>query len=87
MQRKQSIYRGKTVTLYQPFLTPGESKKRAVYIEKNGKVYKVRFGDPNMKIKAYSEKHRDSFNARHHCDTAKDISSARYWSCLFWNKK
>lgn len=86
MRQKQAIYRGNRIILYKPFYTPGASKKRAVYVEKDGKIYIVRFGDQNMKIKAYSQKHRDSFNARHKCDTANDISTARYWSCIFWNK-
>ena len=78
------IYRGKKVQLNTPFYTPGAAKKRAVYVMVNGKVKIVRFGDSNMRIKAFSKKHRDSFRARHQCDNAKDISTARYWSCAMW---
>ena len=46
-------YRGREVKLNKPFRTPGESKKFAVYVrdKKTDNVKKVRFGDPNMKIK------------------------------------
>jgi len=27
---------------------------------------------------------KKSFRARHKCDTAKDKTSARYWSCYQW---
>ena len=77
-------YGTRTVTLYKPFYTPGESKKMAVFVEKDGKVIKVRFGDPNMKNRRYNEAARKSFRARHKCNTAHDISTARYWSCAQW---
>lgn len=38
-------YQGKKVTLNKPFYTPGEAKKRAVYVRNpKGTVIKVRFG-------------------------------------------
>ena len=50
----------------------------------NGKVKKVMFGDPNMEIRKDNPKARASFRARHKCSTAKDKTSARYWSCRMW---
>ena len=46
-------YRGRAVKLNKPFRTPGERKKFAVYVrdKKTDNIKKVRFGDPNMKIK------------------------------------
>ena len=39
-------YQGKKVTLNKPFYTPGEAKKKAVYVRNpKGTVIKVRFGD------------------------------------------
>lgn len=75
---------GKKVTLNKPFLTPGKGSKRAVYVKSGGKVKKVSFGDPNMTIKKDNPARRKSFRARHRCDTAKDKTSARYWSCKQW---
>ena len=49
-----------------------------------GKVKKVTFGDPNMRIKKTSPARRKSFRARHNCDTATDKTTARYWSCKAW---
>ena len=44
------------------------------------------FGDPNLSIKRQSDAKRKSFRARHKCDTAKDKTKARYWSCKMWEK-
>lgn len=77
---------GRKVTLNKPFLTPGENKKRAVYVKNDkGNVVKVRFGDPNMRIKKSSPAHRKSFRARHGCDVdAGPKWKAKYWSCKAW---
>lgn len=81
----EAEYRGRKVKLGKPFLTPGGPKKRSVYVKNDkGNVVKVNFGDPNMRIKKNIPARRKSFRARHKCDTAKDRTSARYWSCKFW---
>lgn len=75
----------KNVTLNKPFRTPGEKKKFAVYVKNaSGKTVIVRFGDPNMEIKRDDPERRKSFRARHSCDTAKDKTTPRYWSCHQW---
>ena len=76
-------YKGRKVTLNKPRrIAKGETsygkKKTLVYVMDSGKVKKVTFGDPNMRIK------RKSFRARHNCDTANDKTTARYWSCKAW---
>jgi hypothetical protein len=81
----EAEYHGRKVKLGKPFLTPGGPKKRSVYVKNDkGNVVKVNFGDPNMRIKKSNPARRKSFRARHKCDTAKDRTSARYWSCKFW---
>ena len=81
----EAEYQGRKVQLGKPFLTPNGPKKRSVYVKnEKGNVIKVNFGDPNMRIKKHIPSHRKSFRARHHCDTAKDKTSPRYWSCKFW---
>jgi hypothetical protein len=81
----EAEYRGRKVSLGKPFLTPGGPKKRSVYVKNDkGNVVKVNFGDPNMRIKKSNPARRKSFRARHKCDTAKDRTSARYWSCRAW---
>jgi hypothetical protein len=64
----------------------GDVKKFKVYVRdpSTGNIKKVNFGDPNMKIKKSNPKRRKSFRARHKCATAKDRTSARYWSCRKW---
>jgi|TARA_Y100000114_G_C11720676_1_gene308298 hypothetical protein len=85
-----ATYQGKTVTLNKPSrITKGEPgygrKKSKVYVKnKNGKVIKVMFGDPNMEIRKDNPEARKSFRARHKCDTATDKTTPRYWSCKAW---
>ena len=84
-------YQGKKVTLDKPSrITKGEAgygrKKFKVYVNAGDKVKKVMFGDPNLSIKRQSDAKRKSFRARHKCDTAKDKTKARYWSCKMWEK-
>ncbi len=75
-------HRGKTVHLNRPFRTPGGPKKFAVYVKsKAGKVKKVTFGDPKMRVRASSKARRKSFAARHKCSQKKDRTKAGYWSC------
>lgn len=80
---RQSLER--QMTLNKPFRTPGERKKFAVYVKnENGNVIKVRFGDPEMKIRKNEPERRKSFRARHNCDDPGPKTKARYWSCKNW---
>jgi hypothetical protein len=80
----EAEYQGREVPLGKPM--QGDVKKFKVYVRnpKTGNVKKVNFGDPDMRIKKSNPKRRKSFRARHRCDTAKDRTSARYWSCRKW---
>ena len=57
-----------------------------VYVKNaKGNIIKVSFGDTTgLSIKRDNPARRKSFRARHNCDTAKDKTSARYWSCYQW---
>ena len=84
-KKGRSTYQGKKVTLNKPFYTPGERKKSAVYVKNPAnKVVIVRFGDPDMTIKKSNPGRRKNFRARHNCDTAKDPTKPRTWSCKAW---
>jgi len=85
-------YRGRAVKLNKPFRTPGESKKFAVYVRdrKTDNVKKVRFGDPNMKIKKNIPARQKSFLARmggvlKQVKGQKSLSPA-FWSIKAWKK-
>ena len=81
---QEAEYQGKKVTLNDPIR--GGSKKFYVYVKNEaGKVIKVSFGDTTgLSIKRDDPARRKSFRARHNCDTAKDKTTARYWSCYQW---
>jgi hypothetical protein len=48
-----------------------------------GKLKRVHYGDPNLRIKKSNPKKRKSFRARHKCSTAKP-GTAKYFSCKNW---
>lgn len=79
-------YQGETVQLNKPRRLSGGNKKFEVFVQDGDKVKRVTFGDPNMEIRRDDAEARASFRARHSCDTAKDKTSARYWSCRMWEK-
>ena len=79
----EAEYQGRDVPLGKKM--PGDVKKYKVYVRKpNGNVVKVNFGDKKMRIKKSNPARRKSFRARHNCATAKDRTTARYWSCRNW---
>lgn len=80
-------YQGRQVELDKPFRTPNESKKFAVYVRDGDAVKIVRFGDPDMEIRRDDPEARANFRARHSCDTAKDKTTPRYWSCRMWDSE
>tara|TARA_R100001015_G_C4629444_1_gene190308 strand:+ start:2713 stop:2970 length:258 start_codon:yes stop_codon:yes gene_type:complete len=82
-------FKGKTVKLNKPSrIRKGQTsygrKKFQVFVKSGTRVKRVTFGDPNMKIRKSNPKARASFRARHKCATAKDRTTARYWSCKKW---
>lgn len=79
----EAEYQGRKVPLGKPMR--GDVKKFKVYVKNpNGKVVKVNFGDPDMRIKKYDPKRRKSFRARHRCSNPGPRTKARYWSCRMW---
>jgi hypothetical protein len=87
-----AIYQGKKVKLQKPFRTSGERKKFAVYVKdrSTGNVKKVRFGDPNMKIKKSIPARQKSFLARHGAILKKVKGQKNlapvYWAVKSWRK-
>jgi len=79
----EAEYQGRNVQLGKPMA--GDVKKFKVYVKnKQGNVVKVNFGQKGVKIKKNNPARRKSFRARHKCDTAKDRTTPRYWSCRKW---
>jgi len=82
-QITEAEYQGREVPLGRPMR--GDVKKFKVYVRnKAGKVVKVNFGDPNMRIKKSNPARRKSFRARHNCANPGPRTKARYWSCRKW---
>ena len=79
----EAEYHGRQVKLGK--IMRGDVKKFKVFVKKpNGKIVKVNFGDPNMRIKKNIPARRKSFRARHRCDTPGLRWKARYWACRTW---
>tara|TARA_R100000808_G_C2061737_1_gene92881 strand:- start:366 stop:623 length:258 start_codon:yes stop_codon:yes gene_type:complete len=82
-------YKGKSVRLNKPsYIRKGQvgygRKKFQVYVSSGNKTKRITFGDPNMRIRRSNPARRASFRARHRCATAKDRTTARFWSCSMW---
>lgn len=80
----EAEFNGKKVKLGKP--SQGDVKKFKVFVRnpKTGRVIKVNFGDPDMRIRKSNPKARKSFRARHNCDNPGPRTKARYWSCRKW---
>lgn len=79
----EATYQGREVPLNKPM--KGDVKKSKVFVKNaQGNVVKVNFGDKQLSIKKHIPARRKAFRARHNCATAKDKTSARYWSCRAW---
>jgi len=80
-------YQGHNIKLNKP--SSGDVKKYKVFVKdpSTNRIKKVNFGDNNMEIKRDNPERRKSFRARHKCDSAKDKTTPRYWSCKFWSNK
>ena len=61
----------------------GGPKAYYVYVRdpKTKRIKKVTFGSGGLRAKINNPKARKAFAARHKCSTAKDRTTARYWSC------
>ena len=83
----EAKYQGREVKLGKPMA--GDVKKYKVYVKdpQTGNIKKVNFGDKKLSIKRDQPSRRKNFRARHRCSTAKDRTSARYWSCRMWSSK
>ena len=81
----EAEYKGRKVTLNDPFRSNDGKKKFYVYVKnEKGNIIKLGFGDPNMEIKRDDPARRKSFRARHNCDNPGPKYKARYWSCFQW---
>lgn len=90
----EAEYQGRDVPLNKPMR--GDIKKFKVYVRDpdSGNVKKVNFGhggtsakrlgQKTMRIRKSDPDRRRNFRARHRCHTAKDKTTARYWSCRAW---
>lgn len=79
----EAKYQGREVPLNKPM--KGDVAKSKVYVKNaKGNVIKVNFGQKGVKIKKNNPGRRKNFRARHNCSTAKDKTTARYWSCRAW---
>ena len=82
--RRNSRHRDMSCNRPRKSWRPG--KKRVVRACSNGKSKIIHFGATGYGHN-YSPAARRSFRARHHCSSAKNKLSARYWACKnLWSK-
>ena len=85
-KKHPSLERAGVSGFNKPKRTPNHPTKKFVVVAKQGdKIKTIRFGDAKMKIKKNQPDRRNSFRARHKCDTNPPSKlTARYWSCKNW---
>jgi len=75
-------YQGKKVDLNKPFRTPGGPRKFSVYVKNDkGKVVKVNFGQPGMRVNNADPEKARSFRKRMVCEKPGPKWKAKYWAC------
>ena len=70
--------------LNKVFTSNRKNKKLQVCVkDKDNKIKNIHFGDSGYEdfTQHRDIKRRASFRARHKCDEADDITTARYWAC------
>lgn len=78
----EAEYRGRNVSLNKPFRTPGGPRKFSVYTKNgSGKVVKVSFGQPGMRVRNDDPDAARSFRKRMRCDSPGPRWKPRWWSC------
>lgn len=79
----EAEYKGRDVKLNEPFRVSGGGHKFAVYVRDpgSGRIKKVQFGSPGLKVKLNNPARRKSFAARHRCEQKNDKTTPGYWAC------
>ena len=78
----ENEYKGRKVKLVKPFRTPEGPRKFSVYVKDDkGKVVKVNFGEPGMRVNNADPKKSRSFRKRMRCHEPGPKWKAKYWSC------
>lgn len=82
MEVDEAEYRGRKVDLNKPFRTPGGPRKFAVYTKnESGRVIKLGFGQPGMRVNNDDPDKARSFRKRMRCDQPGPRWKAKWWSC------
>ena len=82
MEVDEAEYRGRKVGLNKPFRTPGGPRKFAVYTKnESGRVIKLGFGQPGMRVNNDDPDKARSFRKRMRCDQPGPRWKAKWWSC------
>jgi hypothetical protein len=79
---QEAEYRGRKVDLNKPFRTPSGPRKFAVYTKnESGRVIKLGFGQPGMRVNNDDPAKARSFRKRMRCDNPGPRWKARWWAC------
>jgi len=90
-KQRKIKHNGKMITLYKPVESDRKDKKLQVYIEKDGRIQNIHFGNTNYEDFTI---HKDKDRKENYCARSKgmckkygcDESSANFWSrMVLWN--
>lgn len=77
----EAKYQGEDVELNKPKRNTDGDKKYVVYVKDGDKVKRVTYGSSEMDANWNDDEARQSFAARHKCETKTDKTTPGYWAC------
>jgi hypothetical protein len=84
MPFKTYRYNGVTVSATTRRPSSREDKKYMREVKRNGRIYLVHYGDPNMPMRRDEPDRRRAFLTRHGCSEKRDPLKSGWWSCYDW---
>jgi hypothetical protein len=79
-------YNGVSVKASRRRSSTRSDKKYMRDVAKDGKIYVVHYGDPNLPMRRNNPDARRNFLARHNCSDKKDPLAPGFWACLDWER-
>lgn len=84
MPFKRYQYNGVTVQATGRRSSSREDKKYMREVRRNGRIYLVHYGDPELPMRRDEPKRRRAFLERHSCSEKRDPLTPGFWACYDW---
>lgn len=85
MPFKRYNYNGVTVQATGRRASSRDDKKYMREVRRDGKIYLVHYGDPELPMRRDEPKRRRAFLERHSCSEKRDPLKPGFWACYDWH--